>query len=365
MKPDRIFYFDAMRSVLMMLGVVFHSAQVYNPDANWLISSPQGLEIASYIASVLHSFRMPAFFAVAGFFCAVTLGRQDELQYVRTRMQRLLFPMISTALTLNVLQTYLLNRHRPNAVSVADFALNGGWVSHLWFLINLILYFLLAAAFVYAYRRMGSVWAVSLLKRIGQIPFWVALLLLPGFWLFARAIGKAGVPIHANFFGFIHVSSLIYYLPYFLFGVALRLSDEIREKMESLSPLIPIAIAGICVFLLESIEFNGGLTGLALVTGLTELIQWCGVMLCFHFFRTFFSKPNRTWYYLSDASYTVYLFHHVLVVGFGILFMRVGIPPLIEMLAIIMIVLAITLSIHHFAIRRFGALRLLFNGKRY
>jgi len=38
-ESDRIHFMDSLRAFLMMLGVVLHSAQVFNPAREWAISS--------------------------------------------------------------------------------------------------------------------------------------------------------------------------------------------------------------------------------------------------------------------------------------------------------------------------------------
>jgi len=36
---NRLYFMDSMRSVLMLLGVILHSAQVFNPEKSWVIYS--------------------------------------------------------------------------------------------------------------------------------------------------------------------------------------------------------------------------------------------------------------------------------------------------------------------------------------
>jgi glucan biosynthesis protein C len=67
--------------------------------------------------------------------------------------------------------------------------------------------------------------------------------------------------------------------------------------------------------------------------------------------------------YLSDASYTIYLFHQVFVVLFGVLLLGVPISIYLKYPVIVLGSIAATLVIHHFLILRVGVLRLMFNGK--
>lgn len=74
-KTDRIYFMDSMRSVLMILGVVLHSALIFRPQRSWVIFSNHTHEIANLIVLAIHSFRMPAFFIISGYFCIVTVKR--------------------------------------------------------------------------------------------------------------------------------------------------------------------------------------------------------------------------------------------------------------------------------------------------
>lgn len=59
---SREYDLDAARSVLMMLGVVLHAANVYAEPATWLVSDPVRSEGLRAVSDTIHVFRIPAFF---------------------------------------------------------------------------------------------------------------------------------------------------------------------------------------------------------------------------------------------------------------------------------------------------------------
>ena len=77
MGSNRIHFMDSMRSVLMMLGVVIHSFQVYNPRQSWVIYSNDSTVVAYWVVKVLITFRMPAFFMISGFFALITINKKE------------------------------------------------------------------------------------------------------------------------------------------------------------------------------------------------------------------------------------------------------------------------------------------------
>jgi glucan biosynthesis protein C len=69
-------------------------------------------------------------------------------------------------------------------------------------------------------------------------------------------------------------------------------------------------------------------------------------------------------YLLSDASYSIYLFHQVLVIGFGLLLIRFEIGGLGGLIFLMVLVAIVSLAIHIIFISKIPLLRLLFNGKK-
>ena len=78
----RLHSLDAMRAVLMLLGVYFHLAHAYAP---WPMGWSQNPETVSMFFGIFigssNYFRMHAFFMIAGFFGAAALGSTATLGF--------------------------------------------------------------------------------------------------------------------------------------------------------------------------------------------------------------------------------------------------------------------------------------------
>ena len=148
----RIHFIDAMRSVLMVLGVVLHAAKVYTVSGRWeLHDSAATNPLFDGIVALISSFRMPAFFVIAGFFAQMTLERHGRKYFLWHRLRRLAIPFLATALLLNSLQLWLQYRlpvlaesSLPFPGSVAEIFTSGRWLQHLWFLVDLLIFSLFA-----------------------------------------------------------------------------------------------------------------------------------------------------------------------------------------------------------------------------
>jgi glucans biosynthesis protein C len=89
----RIHGLDALRGVLMMLGVVLHCALAYLPDSSWPFvdwtASSWNLKL---ITLGVHMFRMPAFFLLSGFFGALLWQRRGARAMLKNRIERIVLP---------------------------------------------------------------------------------------------------------------------------------------------------------------------------------------------------------------------------------------------------------------------------------
>src|SRR5437016_3197584 len=75
MSDDRRYYgLDALRGGMMMLGIVLHSATLYiaaPPPHVPMVADPNTSLAMDAIFDFIHSFRMPLFFVLAGFFASL------------------------------------------------------------------------------------------------------------------------------------------------------------------------------------------------------------------------------------------------------------------------------------------------------
>lgn len=360
---NRIAFMDAMRSVLMMLGVVLHSANVYLPSQSWAIYSENPTDVARYLVQFIHTFRMPAFFVVAGYFCVFTLVKYQPKKFLRIRLARIGIPLIITALTLNSLQSWLLVETGWRAFSFEKYVFDGGWVSHLWFLINLIVYFTLSAIFALLLKPvLIKIWN-KLHTLLTTTPMIIVLLVLPLCSVAVLGLSKIGFPLYSTYFGVLHTFDLLIYLPFFVLGAVLGGNNDLLFRFSNTNPKTTIPIILLVIIINRWLPESPDLLFKVLKEYLTALTVWLSVSLCFYLFYRYLNTPSGRWYYLSDASYSVYLFHHILVISLGMILVWAEIPGLIGMVILIVGTLVITLLIHHFVILNSKVARYLFNGK--
>lgn len=360
---NRLHFMDAMRAVLMMLGVVLHSAQVFNPSHSWLIYSPDSSALAQPLIALISTFRMPAFFIVSGFFCCLTLRKYSLQTFIQLRLTRIIVPFAATALTLNSLQSLLLYYSGWQSWELSQYLLTGGYISHLWFLVNLAVYFTAAALLAALASRPLAALGQALAQLLRPLPMLLVILLLPLLSIAILALNKVGVALYSDFLGLFNTYTLLKYLPYFIVGVLLAVDQRLLQRFACLNPVLVTTLIMLCQGLLASLPAQEGLSITLVASYLSGLTIWLSAALCFYLFYRFCNRPAAHYRFLSDASYTVYLFHHLLVVALGLCWLQRGWPATIGLIALIALTLALTLLIHRFGIQASPALRFLFNGK--
>jgi len=138
---QRVYYLDGMRGLLILSIVLIHTLQVYNPDQTWLIYSDTSIVWAPYLIELLMLFTLPSFFMMSGYLAAMSIGQHGAAYFFESRLKRIVIPIISAAVILNSIQTCLLAKSGWMHFALLDYLKEGKWISHLWFLIDLAVFF--------------------------------------------------------------------------------------------------------------------------------------------------------------------------------------------------------------------------------
>jgi glucan biosynthesis protein C len=351
---------DSLRATMMVAGIFFHAALVYRPGYSWRFSDPSELAFFTWLTDFLHSFRMPAFFVVAGFFCALCFERDSGVRKLYARLMVFGVPFLVMMLTLQPLQYAMKldlhgSLHGFDGAFWRDYFRDGEYISHLWFLLNLVFYYLAAwtvlalpgrhdylrsapVSFVFRYKT-----ALTLVACACCLPLIVLLRNAP--------IGKA--------YG-LHV--VVEYAPFFIVGYVMYRHRHLFEEFRRVKLVDVCLLAGLVAL------YQRDLTG---PLGRLVFALWfyqCGFVLaglCVQLFSRLLNRENRLTRLISDSAYTIYLFHHILVVLFATWAAR-QLPQAgaaVKYCIVVGAVLALTVAAHQLLIARVALLKFLFNGR--
>lgn len=338
----------------MLLGVFLHAAKVYSVDGTWLLTDPQGNQAFNVLSDLIHVFRMPAFFWISGYFCASTFDRRGADALLLKRLPRILIPLFATLFTLNIAQKMLLASF--NGKDMMETLLNGIPLYHLWFLIDLTIFTGIAAVVLPAMAAFKSI-GTSLAK----LPLTLMFLSLGLFSLIISLGARSTGVAYGSIYSLTSIFRLAEYGPFFAVGILMFQYPTARSTFMRISPMLIWVTLPLGLFLNKYLhDSNFVISELALF--IKGIIVWLSVASVLGFFYSFIKKDNRLIHFLSEASFSVYLFHHILVIIAGVALFNYDINVWIKYLIVCTVSLTGSILIHITLIRRNRIARLLFNG---
>ena len=270
MTSQRYYQLDTLRASLMLLGVVIHAAFIYVTDGTWIVADRDTHRFFDYLVFVIHVFRMPAFFLLSGYLFALLLQRQGCTKtLLRSRVIRLCAPLFLAGLILNVPQLWLFDWFGPEFRG-ATLASNGCdstaewyagcWVLHLWFLVVLV-YFLIVAVLMHGAQTLF----VRLYgARIGlkfpgpESVLWPAPVIVLAFAAYAvQSIYWRGGGAVMDWAPLLNVPWFFQYLPFFLAGFVYQRFSKGVEAWNQVSVASAVSLCGTWFILLLWFEQSG------------------------------------------------------------------------------------------------------------
>lgn len=366
-------HLDTTRSVLMLLGVLLHAADIHTASGQWLVADPDRHGGFDALVAVIHSFRVPGFFLLSGLLLAGSLQRHRLGALARRQALRLGLPLLSCWLLLNSVQQWLL----------------GGpllaWppLYQLWFLRDLLLLQLLLLAWLAWEARVAPI-APRAATSPGRRPAalgpqrllsaWAQHRWL-GHWLVICGVGALGGYAllmvlrlsrlaYLDLPGGLTLFGLALYAPLFIAGLWLHRQPRLLRAWLA-APWWTLLPAALLAYQGELLSHHAhGLVERELALLLELLGIWCatGAMVGW---LSHLPLPQWPWLHgLARCSYTVFLTHHLVVVSLGLLLLPLPWPALLKFSLNAGLSLLLCCALHLGVIERWPLLRLLFNGRR-
>jgi len=374
---------DALRGVMMLLGIYLHAAVAYSAYGSWPWKDGSTTGLFDVSLGLIHVFRMPVFYVLAGFFAALLYERRGARGFLRNRVVRIvvpfamgwavLFPLVkvlaigaarlegSTASPSSPVEAFTLREifGRPDPM-------------HLWFLEYLVFFYVLVLVVAPLSRHRYLAVPVGLINRsfravvispLGACA--LAFLTCPTLYLMRD--GAIDDPS-----GFAPESKiLIAYLVFFGWGWLLSRNTDLLLVLRRF-PHAPIFIVtGVVAALLGySIWYWLHTRGTPMVLG-SVASAWCLALAMWLFVPGFIGiffrvleRPVPWIRYLSDSSYWLYLVHMPVLLVFQIAAEETSWPPALKALIVLAASLATLLASYHVLVR-FTWVGAILNGRKY
>lgn len=353
----RYHYMDNLRALALLVGVIFHAGLsfTYIFHEVWPTADTQSSLAADYFLWFFHTFRMPLFFLIAGFFAHLLIQKRGTGGFIKHRFIRITLPFLvfwplclAAIIAIFVyaaknmpVHTFIIDMIRmsmenPEAMQGQEPPLS---TTHLWFLYYLTI-FCAAAALIHRFAPLKERVATLLTHPVSLLlvfPLLTALFtinkymphpapekIIPELW----ALG---------FFGL-----------FFLVGWALFVKQEVISNLQRKVPLLCVSVTVNYAIFAYAMPAPLGIEAamsmmhtppeldtfsvLRLIT--TGFLAWHATLLCLALGQRYLDKANALMRYLADGSYWVYIVHIPIVFYLQLYFHTLELPIITEFLLI-------------------------------
>jgi glucan biosynthesis protein C len=376
--PSRYHSLDALRGVMMLLGIYLHAAVAYSEYGNWPWKDGSTTRLFDVSLGLIHAFRMPVFYVMAGFFAALLLERRGVVGFARNRAIRILVPFAVGWAVLFPLVKLLAIAARsldePTAMSPQFFSVREALgrldPMHLWFLEYLLLFYVIALLAIPLSRRLprlvvgiDRIFRAIMISPLG--PCALAVMTFPTLCLMRDAAidDPSGFAPEGRI--------VIAYLAFFAFGWLLwRNADVLFELGRFPRAPILLMVGVVGALLGYSIWYWQHSTGIHMLLGLLAsawflaLAMWLFIFGFIGVFLRLFERPIPWLRYLSSSSYWLYLVHMPVLLVFQIAVAATGWTPAVKASVVLAASVATLLWSYHVLVRSTWV-GMILNGRKY
>lgn len=384
----RLDYLDAVRAYALLLGIVFHASLSFMPIfIGWAVMDISTSDWIPIFVFISHSFRMPLFFLIAGFFSYRVFIQGDVSSFLKSRLMRLVAPFILGWLLLRplMLSAWTMGAESMRGeVNIGDALLAGldafngaaGGLfigTHLWFLYYLILISISVIAVCCIINLHAPI-----KDRVGRFIdsgiSWIC-----GSYL---AIFMTIVPTAACLWFMTHwgidtpdkslspVPSVTFlYAMFFTFGWLLSRQPKLLDTLSIVTiwRVFLCALSIIAAVILSRFEAQLAhpdymLIKLSFVVSYAAMM-WSLIAITIGLAKRLFNRPSKTIRYVADASYWLYLIHLPMVIVLQVTVAELAFPWWLKLISICASTLLFSLLAYDIMIRPTWVGAML-NGKR-
>jgi hypothetical protein len=361
---------------MMLLGLVLHSAitfGVINYGNAWPIKDPGTTNLSNdFIVSFIHTFRIPIFFVVAGFFGAMLFYERTPLKMIKNRVSRIVYPFIAFVLLLwpTIVFTFSYTRltfagsDNALAETLAIFSNPLVFIPqmtfHLWFLYYLILITIVSVLLALLFKKLPK-----LSSNISKAFNWilqkpkVRVLVFVGLTCLVYLImGISSVETSSSFIP--DINTFIFYFFFYIVGWVLFKSKQLLESMMRLDwacTISGIILFTVYFFVKQSLSYE-------LVILISSFIVWLFIFGITGLFIRYGNHHSSRMRYISDASYWVYLVHLSFTAIIPAFLFNWDVPATVKFLTVLTITTFICFSTYHCFVR-YSFIGKFLNGKKY
>ena len=387
-KPARRYELDWLRTLVVLGLIPVHTAAIFIPTTDFYLKDTH-TSVAMVLVGVFAGvFGMPVLFFVSGAAAWFALASRSSGRYVKERVSRLLVPLIFATLVIIPVQVYVVALSNPGLVSAIGAPISDphfldsylrfypqyllayayflshpsivgfiAFIGHLWFLLYLLVFSLLALPLFTFLRSPRGLRQIERLAGFCAHPGAIFTLALP--------LALVDALAHVMWTGTGAVAEILLYLVCFVYGYIIYADPRFGQAMRR--QWVPSLALGMGLWVIAELfliqypprPYDNSM-GSLFILPLRGIIAWFWVVGLVGWGITYLNRATRLLRYLGEAAYPIYVLHVAAIVSVGYFVVRWDVPLLVKFTSIMVAAFIIMLGIYEVLIRHSRIVRLLF-----
>lgn len=353
----------------MLVGIIFHALLAYSPLLHniWFLADQQNTVAIDVVVFWLHTFRMPLFFIIAGFFAYMLIDKKGVKGFLFNRCTRILLPfVVFLPLVLVIVVTTIVwalenVENLPPILAISkELDMQNASLSsaHLWFLFNLFGFCLVLGA-LFKYKIIQKRWT----NEVASVPFLLTMLPV----LIIPATYSVDTPFPAPEKLYPELWSYGFYGVFFLVGAAIfkrpKVIDELYNKRHTMLCIATCSYLTFYFLMPKSVSVDEVKLIIQQGAKITQGFELIGMVILQAFSSVYFSllalcygkklldKHNVQTRYIADASYWLYIVHIPLLLVIQMPMLDWPIHAVLKFVIALIVTFGVGFVSYHFLVR--------------